>query len=302
MFNKFGAYIKNIITGLNVNTSLPGTFHIIQVENKGNITITMAARISKTLCIFLTVVILLCFSNIACTKASNKTIMQADTTTHITPTDTTKPPHTDTIPVVQRDTTLRTYLALGDSYTIGQAVSENERFPAQAAAALVRDSINMGTPQYIATTGWTTINLQNAIAAQHPVGPYDAVTLLIGVNDQYQHLDTGGYRTRFAQLLQQAVQLAGNRKERVFVLSIPDYSVTPYGGGDTTIRDQVNEFNAINKKITLNNNVAYIDITPASRLAATQPNLVASDGLHPSGAQYALWVQLLAPVMEKALK
>ena len=253
----------------------------------------MKACYSIRIIVGLVTLLLLGISNIACTKAANSnTAMTGDTTTHILP-DTTKTPP---------DTTRARYLALGDSYTIGQSVAENERFPAQTVAALLQDSINLGTPQYIATTGWTTINLQNAIAQQHLSIPYEAVTLLIGVNDQFQHLDTGGYRVRFTQLLQQSVALAGNRKERVFVLSIPDYSVTPFGGGSTTIRDQVDEFNAINKQITLANNIAYINITDISRQAATDPTLIANDGLHPSAKQYALWVQELVPVMEKALK
>jgi lysophospholipase L1-like esterase len=126
------------------------------------------------------------------------------------------------------------------------------------------------------------------------------VTLLIGVNDQYQHLDTGGYRTRFTQLLQKAIQLAGNNKQRVFVLSIPDYSVTPFGGGLAIIRQQIDQFNAINKQITLGAGVPYINITDLSRMAASDPNLIAPDGLHPSATQYALWVHALAPVVEKS--
>jgi len=228
-------------------------------------------------------VLLMGISNIACTKVSHTTTMTTDTATH-TPTDTMR------------------YLALGDSYTIGQSVAEDQRFPAQAVAMLLKDGVDISTPQYIATTGWTTANLQSAIATQKPQGPYAAVTLLIGVNDQYQHLDTAGYRTRFTQLLQQSIELAGGRKERVFVLSIPDYSVTPFGGGSSAIREGIDEFNAINKQITLNSGVAYVNITDASRLAATDATLVAGDGLHPSGKQYALWVQLLVPQMEKVLK
>ncbi len=258
----------------------------------------------KRIAVSLSVVLVLGI-NIACTKVTHNT-MAADST-HITPPDTTttKPdtmpaPPLDTIP--HADTTHAKYLALGDSYTIGQSVGGDERFPAQTVAALLKDSIKLGQPQYIATTGWTTINLQDAIAEQNPTGPYEAVTLLIGVNDQYQHFDTGGYRNRFSLLLYKSIQLAGGRKERVFVLSIPDYSVTPFGGGSTAIRDQIDVFNAINKQVTLANNIAYINITDISRLAATDPTLIADDGLHPSGKQYALWVKELAPVMENVLK
>jgi len=258
----------------------------------------MKPRIDKIIITASCILVFTCIVNIACTKINTANAMAADTTTY------NKPPVSDTTPQVTppADTTHILYLALGDSYTIGQSVPLAESFPAQAVAALKNDSINLGAPQYIATTGWTTVNLQNAIALQNPTGPYAAVTLLIGVNDQFQHLDINLYPGRFTQLLQKAVRLAGNRPSRVFVLSIPDYSVTPFGGGDTTIRNQIDEYNAINKQITLANNIAYINITDISREAATDSTLIAGDGLQPSGKQYALWVQLLAPVMEKALR
>jgi lysophospholipase L1-like esterase len=149
--------------------------------------------------------------------------------------------------------------------------------------------------QYIATTGWTTVNLINAINAQQPLGTYGMVTLLIGVNDQYQGLDTGSYAIHFAQLLQTSVQLAGNNKSHVFVLSIPDYSVTPYARSNDTslIRKQLDQFNSINKRITLQYNISYTDITPLSRLALNDATLLAPDGLHPSGKMYGSWVRLL---------
>jgi lysophospholipase L1-like esterase len=241
------------------------------------------------------VLVMVGITNIACTKnVHNNTALPA--------TDTVVIPKPDTMPTAVKDTALITYLALGDSYTIGQSVAETERFPAQAVAQLRAGYINMGNPQYIATTGWTTSNLAQAIQQQQPKGPFGVVTLLIGVNDQYQHMDTGGYRTRFAQLLQTAIALAGNRKSRVFVLSIPDYSVTPFGGGLQRIHDEIDEFNAINEEITLDYGVKYINITSISRLAANDPSLIAGDGLHPSGKQYKLWVDALVPVMMKALK
>jgi lysophospholipase L1-like esterase len=236
--------------------------------------------------VFLTAIIL-SVVNIACTKASKN--------------GNTMPTQTIGQDSLANDTTTR-YLALGDSYTIGQDVAADERFPAQAVAALRKDSFDITDPQYIATTGWTTIDLLNALAQDNPQGPYKAVTLLIGVNDQYQWLDTGGYRTRFTLLLQKAIALAGNRISRVFVLSIPDYSVTPFGGGSTRISQQIDEFNAINQQISIDFKVAYINITGISRMAATDQSLTASDGLHPSAKQYALWVQALAPVMAQAMQ
>ncbi|GEO09260.1 SGNH/GDSL hydrolase family protein [Segetibacter aerophilus] len=196
------------------------------------------------------------------------------------------------------------YLALGDSYTIGQSVQESERFPAQTVRLLASNNISVETPQYIATTGWTTANLINAINAQNPPKNFDIVTLLIGVNDQYQHMDTSSYRIRFTTLLNMAIAFAANRPSRVFVLSIPDYSATPYVSPSDKgrVSFEIDQFNEINKQITLANNVAYVDITPASREATTDPALVANDGLHPSGKQYARWSELLAPMIKNALK
>lgn len=198
---------------------------------------------------------------------------------------------------------LKTWLALGDSYTIGQSVSPAERFAAQTANILKQDSINIATPDYIATTGWTTNNLAAAIQASNP-GTYDVVSLLIGVNDQYQLRDTTGYRQRFSSLLSKAIQLANGKKENVFVLSIPDYSVTPFASGSDTarIRKEIDWFNAINKNVTASFNCPYLDITPSTREAKTNPSLLATDGLHPSGLEYRRWADRLAPMMLPALR
>ena len=198
---------------------------------------------------------------------------------------------------------VKTWLALGDSYTIGQSVSEAERFPAQTANILKQSGINIGTPTYIATTGWTTNNLMNSILSQNP-GTYDVVSLLIGVNDQYQQHDTTGYRKRFTDLLTKAIQLADGKKENVFVLSIPDYSVTPFAAGSDTaqIRKEIDWFNAINKNVTADYNCPYLDITPSTRDARNNRSLIATDGLHPSGAEYKRWAGMLAPLMLPVLK
>jgi lysophospholipase L1-like esterase len=195
------------------------------------------------------------------------------------------------------------YLALGDSYTIGQGVHENARFPAQTVALLRQEGFALKNPEYIAVTGWTTASHASAILRQMPQGPYDIVTLLIGVNDQYQHMDTGGYRTRFTGLLKKSVELAGNRPAKVFVLSIPDYSATPFvqEADKPRVSEQIDWFNAINKQITLQNKIAYIDITPSTREAKTDPTLVADDGLHPSGTAYKIWAEMLAPLIKQAL-
>jgi lysophospholipase L1-like esterase len=196
------------------------------------------------------------------------------------------------------------YLALGDSYTIGQSVGETERFPTQIVALLRQQNIKINDPQYIAVTGWTTANLMTAINTQNPKGPYDVVTLLIGVNDQYQGVDTATYRTRFTLLLNKAVELAGAKKTNVFVLSIPDYSVTPFvsGADKERVRKEIDIFNSINKQVTLQNNIAYIDITPSTPEGATNPSLIAGDGLHPSGIEYKKWAEMLAPLMKQVLQ
>jgi lysophospholipase L1-like esterase len=213
---------------------------------------------------------------------------------HAAPTDSMAPPRTDTT---------RTYLALGDSYTIGQSVTEMERFPAQTVALLKQQGIKAADPVYIATTGWTTEDLQSAIAARNPANA-DVVSLLIGVNDQYRGMDTGGYSIRFRQLLDKAITLANGKKTNVFVLSIPDYSATPFVSQDQKQRVsmQIDWFNAINKRITSSYEISYTDITPSTREAATNLSLIASDGLHPSGAEYKKWADLLAPKMKAVLQ
>lgn len=196
------------------------------------------------------------------------------------------------------------FLALGDSYTIGQSVTEQERFPAQTVKRLEQTGKRFDAIQYIATTGWTTIDLAAAINRTQLNTKYSVVTLLIGVNDQYQGLDASGYRERFTQLLSKSISLSSDA-QHVFVLSIPDYSVTPFAlhTGDTArIRKQIDEFNSINKEIAMANQVNYIDITPSTRLVLNDPTLVATDGLHPSGTLYGKWVDLLFPVMNDVLK
>jgi lysophospholipase L1-like esterase len=194
-------------------------------------------------------------------------------------------------------------LALGDSYTIGQSVPAYECFPNQALDLLKAAGANMEYPaEIIAQTGWTTQNLLSAItnANTQLTPPYDLVTLLIGVNNQYQYLDTAQYRTQFIQCLNKAIEYSGNRKQRVFVLSIPDYCATPFGANNAAqIGLEIDRFNAINKQVCLQMSVNYTDITPSSssRLASTTANLVATDGLHPSGLEYAKWAAMLKEKM-----
>jgi lysophospholipase L1-like esterase len=202
------------------------------------------------------------------------------------------------------DTLYKNYLALGDSYTIGQSVAVADRFPAQAISMITNDSLRFLAPEYIAVTGWTTRNLLNSINSTPPTkSTYDFVSLLIGVNNQYQGRSQAEYRTEFTELLNTAIRYAGNRPSRVAVLSIPDWSATPFASGQDTalIRKQIDSFNIINKQITLANGVHYIDITPSTRMALTDPSLVAGDGLHPSGKEYNKWATLLAAFMKTVL-
>ncbi|MBP6686281.1 MAG: SGNH/GDSL hydrolase family protein [Lacibacter sp.] len=196
-----------------------------------------------------------------------------------------------------------TWLALGDSYTIGQGVAANERFPTQTAALLLQQGIQVQTPTYIATTGWTTSNLQSSISNNNP-NKHTVVSLLIGVNDQYQQRDTTGYRQRFTQLLVKAIELANGKKQNVFVLSIPDYSVTPFAASYDTaqIRKEIDWFNNINRHVTQQYNCPYLDITPSTREGRYNNNLIASDGLHPSSTEYKRWADKLAPMVVQAFK
>ncbi len=198
----------------------------------------------------------------------------------------------------------KTYLALGDSYTIGQSVAMEGRFPAQTVAILRQNGLRVADPVYIAQTGWTTSNLQAAINTQNPAPTYDMVSLLIGVNDQYQRMDTAGYAIRFTQLLERAILLARGRRDRVFVLSIPDYSVTPFvpAASKQRVSTEIDAFNGINSRITTSYGVSYTNITPSSREGATNPTLIAGDGLHPSDLEYKKWAELLAPKIRTSLQ
>jgi len=205
--------------------------------------------------------------------------------------------------VIDTNANLKTYLALGDSYTIGQSVTIDQRFPVQTKLLLGMQGIQMKQPDIIANTGWTTGNLLSTLSNNPPSNNYDVVSLLIGVNNQYQGRSQDEYRLHFTDLLNKAVSYAGGRKNRVFVLSIPDYSVTPFAQNSDTARiaREINEFNQINKQITTLAGITYLDITAISREASTDASLTASDGLHPSGKQYGRWATLLSPLMKAVL-
>jgi lysophospholipase L1-like esterase len=194
-------------------------------------------------------------------------------------------------------------LALGDSYTIGESVSEAGRWPEQFASQLREQGYRIADVQIIARTGWTTEELGAAIAGEEPSGIFDLVTLLIGVNDQYRGLVLSDNRPRFRALLDQAVAFAGGRPDRVIVLSIPDWGVTPFGkkSGRDNISEEIDAYNRINQEETQGVGAIYLNITPISREAETHPTLVAGDGLHPSAPMYARWVEKILPLAIDAL-
>jgi lysophospholipase L1-like esterase len=206
--------------------------------------------------------------------------------------------------ILSGDSSAISFLALGDSYTIGQSVDEHQRFPYHTIEWLKKMNVSTYRLQYIATTGWTTSSLQAAIESAKLHQPYDVVTLLIGVNDQYRQFDTAGYRIRFTQLLEKSISLAGFTSSRVFVLSIPDYSATPYvpAASKQKVSREIDLYNGINKEIAEQYDCNYINITESSREAASDRSLVANDNLHPSGREYKKWADMLGPVILKVLK
>ena len=195
------------------------------------------------------------------------------------------------------DTIHKSYLALGDSYTIGESVAATESFPVQTVKLLTEQSIHINNPDIIAATGWTTTNLLDALENSPPKATYSMVTLLIGVNNQYRGSSLKAYRIEFATLLKMAVSYTQNIRY-VFVLSIPDYSVTPFARDKdiAKIAKEIAAFNFANKTITHEAGAHYIDITPISRNAEHDPGLLANDKLHPSATQYKRWSELLVPV------
>ncbi|MES2417934.1 MAG: SGNH/GDSL hydrolase family protein [Bacteroidota bacterium] len=184
-----------------------------------------------------------------------------------------------------------TYLALGDSYTIGEAVNPSESFPYQLITLLQEKGVEVEEPIVIAKTGWTTNELKVAIEAAELKETFGLVTLLIGVNNQYRSYTLESYSREFKELLQIAINFAGGNKAHVFVISIPDWGVTPFGktsGRDVlAISQEIDAFNDIKKAETLAMGVSYIDITPESRNVITDLSLLADDGLHYSGKMYA---------------
>ncbi len=201
-----------------------------------------------------------------------------------------------TQPVPQNQTSDKalTYLALGDSYTIGESVGESGRWPVQLAREMSKKGIEIASPKIIARTGWTTDELKAGIAtANINEQKYDMVSLLIGVNNQYRGRDVEQFRGEFIGLLNQAIDFAGGKKDKVFIVSIPDWGVTPFAKSrdQSKIAKEIDAYNAVCKQEAEKQRIKYFDITPISREATTNAQLVASDGLHPSEEMYKRWVK-----------
>ena len=195
------------------------------------------------------------------------------------------------------------YLALGDSYTIGESVDEAERWPNQLSGFLKAGGLPTEV-EVIARTGWTTKELWEGIQAQQINPPYDLVSLLIGVNNQYRGYDINEYREQFVFLLNKAIEFAAGDPKHVIVLSIPDWGVTLFARGRNIeqIAKDIGAFNAINRAETERAGAYYVDVTPISREAVNDPSLIASDGLHPSGKMYIEWAKLAYPVVLQTLQ
>ena len=201
----------------------------------------------------------------------------------------------------------RSYLALGDSYTIGEGVDGRDRWPVRLAAALRSSGTSLDEPRIIARTGWTTAELLDAIAGASPEPPSDhaLVTLLVGVNDQYRGHGVSSFRSGFEALLARAIALAANDPHRVVVVSIPDWSVTPFAASDprgrAAIAAEIDLFNATAKQLATAAGAAFVDVTADSRRAAHDRDLLAADSLHPSASMYESWVSSILPAARHAL-
>lgn len=194
-------------------------------------------------------------------------------------------------------------LALGDSYTIGEGVDEDHRYPDQLRKALQNEGISVEILKIIAKTGWTTDELAEAIKLDKDTLVYDLVFLLVGVNNQYRGYRISDYKKEFEELINRSITFANDDLKKVFVLSIPDYSCTPFAFGSDVnkISGEIDLFNAVNKSLAFQYGINYMDITELSRLASEDPTLVANDGLHPSNQMYQMWVIKLVPEVKKSL-
>jgi lysophospholipase L1-like esterase len=195
------------------------------------------------------------------------------------------------------------FLALGDSYTIGEGVADDERWPVQLAARLRKAGVAIDDPLIVARTGWTTDELRATIGERHIGRSFDLVTLMAGVNDQYRGYGTVRFRESFELLLQSALTFA-KLPGHLIVLSIPDWSVTPFATGRDRqgIAREIDAFNDVIRRMATTVGASCLDVSPISRQALNRPTLLAADGLHPSAAMYSMWVDQLEPMSIDALR
>jgi lysophospholipase L1-like esterase len=196
------------------------------------------------------------------------------------------------------------FLALGDSYTIGEAVPLTESFPYKVVQLLRKKEYNFNAPEIIAKTGWTTDELQDAINNYLFLSRYDFVTILIGVNNQYRGRDAIEYKQQFEEILKKAIDLANGKKEHVIVISIPDYSATPYAADMDTdkIAKEVEVFNGINKALSIQYKVNYADVALGVKDSKNDASLITQDGLHPSEKEYTKWAEKIVEIITSQLK
>ena len=195
------------------------------------------------------------------------------------------------------------FLALGDSYTIGESVKATERWPEQLVTDLKAKGLTLDSLQIIARTGWTTDELLLGVLESPVLPQYDLVTVMVGVNNQYRGRSLDNFRNELSILLEKSIQYAGDDRQRVFVLSIPDWGVTPFAGtrDKAKIASEIDAFNAEIIQLCKAFHLHYIDVTEISRQASVDSTLIATDGLHPSGKMYAKWVEKIAPIVFDAL-
>ena len=199
---------------------------------------------------------------------------------------------------------MRRYLALGDSYTVGEGVADDDCWPNQLVALLRERGVEVGDAHIVARTAWTTDELSDAIDAEGPTGPFDMVTLLIGVNDQYRSRPLQSFASEFVRLVRRAKKFAGNRASRTIVVSIPDWGSTPYAEGRDRqlISGEIAAYNDRARELAEAAKARWVDVTEISRAMLTEPELVAVDGLHPTGPMYRRWAEHILPSALAALK
>ena len=194
----------------------------------------------------------------------------------------------------------KTFLALGDSYTIGESVPVYDNFPYQTVKLLRQKGINVTAPEIVAKTGWTTDELLEGISKSVLKPKYDIVTVLIGVNNQYRGRSLGEFGTQYEIILKKAIAFAGGNKQNIYVLSIPDWGITPFAEGRDRkkISEEIDAFNKLKEQITLREGIKYINITEGTREATLHPEFLAKDKLHPSGKDYLRWAEKIVSCMK----